>query len=106
MAAPAAAVRTGAAAPEEPVEAALALPAPVTCATCTPYWVAVVTEPEIVVVTTLVAVVLAVHPAHVVQGADVLQGPFVHPGQSLPGQALPPHQLVQAPLLHAEFVLQ
>jgi hypothetical protein len=39
-------------------------------------------------------VVLAVQPDHVVQGADVPQGPAVQPGQSDAGHALPPHQAV------------
>jgi hypothetical protein len=56
--------------------------------------VVVFAAPSIVVVTTLVAVVLAVQPDHVVQGADVPQGPAVQPGQSDAGHALPPHQAV------------
>jgi hypothetical protein len=60
--------------------------------------------PFTVVVTTLVAVVRAVHPAHVVQGAFVLHGPAVQPGQSDAGQAAPFHHEVQGPRQSSEWV--
>lgn len=83
--------------PAEPVFSA--------AATCTPYAVPVDTLPETLVVYVLLEVVLAEHPAQVVHGAFVLQGPAVHPGQSVPGQAEPPHQFVHGPLVrHSEFV--
>lgn len=62
---------------------------------CTPVLEPVVT----VVVTTEEAVVEASQPLQVVQGASVPQGPLVQPDHVLGGQALPPHQLVQGPLV-------
>lgn len=46
------------------------------------------------------AVVLAVQAVQVVHGALELQVPEVQPGQLEAGQALPPHQEVQAPEVH------
>lgn len=57
-------------------------------------------------VPTLVVVVLAVHPDHVVHGAEVLQGPAVQPGQSEGGHALPPHHAVQGALRQSVLVDQ
>lgn len=54
-----------------------------------------------VVVTTEEAVVSAEQPLQVVQGASEPQGPLVQPDHVLGGQALPPHQLVQGPSVHA-----
>jgi hypothetical protein len=76
-------------------------PVPTAWATWTPYWVAVVSTPLTVVVTALVAVVLAVQPSQLIHGASVLQEPCVQPGQSLSGQALPPHHWVHGPLRQA-----
>jgi len=65
---------------------------------CTPVLEPVVT----VVVITLLAVVLAWQPDHVVHGAsEVPQGPSVQPLQVEAGQALPPHQDVQGPSVQA-----
>jgi hypothetical protein len=50
-----------------------------------------------VVVITELAVVLAWHPLHVVQGASLAQLADVQPDQVLAGQSLPPHQDVQGP---------
>lgn len=47
------------------------------------------------------AVTDAEHPVQEVHGALVDQVPEVQPGQSEAGQALPPNQLVQGPLVHA-----
>jgi len=66
-----------------------------------PNSVVVTTDPLIVVVTTLVAVVLAAHPVHVVHGAAVLHGPSVHPDHVEPGHPLVPHHAVQGPLIQA-----
>jgi hypothetical protein len=80
----------------------------VACATWMPksVLVCVTVEPEVVttLVTTLVAVVLAVQPDQVVQGALVPHGPLVQPLQVEGGHALPPHQLVQGPLVHAPLL--
>jgi hypothetical protein len=66
-----------------------------------------VLEPVVtVVVTTLLAVVLAWHPDQVVQGASVPQGPLVQPLQVEAGHAEPPHQLVQGPSVQAPEVLE
>jgi hypothetical protein len=86
-----------------PIPTVTADPAPVlplvvcalAAATCNPYPVVTTALPFTVVVTTLVAVVLAVHPDHVVHGALVLQGPAVQPGQSVGGHADWPHHAVQ-----------
>lgn len=64
-------------------------------ATCSPNCVLTTALPFTVVVTTLVAVVLASHALHVIQGASVSHGPAVQPGQSVGGQAEPPHHAVQ-----------
>lgn len=66
-----------------------------------PNSVVVSTDPLTVVVTTLVAVVLAAHPVHVVHGAAVLHGPSVHPVHVESGHPLVPHHLVQGPLSQA-----
>ncbi|KAI1538656.1 hypothetical protein PtrSN002B_008132 [Pyrenophora tritici-repentis] len=50
------------------------------------------------------AVVLAVHPAQLVHGGDVAQGPAVQPGQSEAGHAVPSHQEVQGPWRQSERV--
>jgi hypothetical protein len=85
--------------PTVPLPAPPVLPLPVVCAaaalTCRPKAVVTTALPLTVVVTTLVAVVVAEHPAHVVHGAAVLHGPAVHPGQSDAGHALVPHHAVQ-----------
>jgi len=54
----------------------------------------------------LVAVVCCVQPDQEAQGAFVLHGPAVQPGQSDGGHALPPHQFVQGPLRMSERVDQ
>lgn len=72
----------------DPVVAALA------AATCSPYAVVTTALPLTVVVTTLVAVVRAEQPDHVVHGGDVPHGPAVQPGQSEGGQAEVPHHAV------------
>lgn len=74
--------------------------------TCSPYAVVVTGLPLTVVVTTLVAVVLASHPLQLVQGAELLQGPAVQPGQSEGGHALPSHHAVQGPDRQSERVDQ
>ena len=66
-----------------------------------PNSVVVSPDPLTVVVTTLVAVVLAAHPVHVVHGASVLHGPLVHPVHVESGHPLVPHHLVQGPFSHA-----
>lgn len=76
------------------------------CATCSPYAVDVATTPLTVVVTTLVAVVLAVHALQLVHGADVLHGPAVQPGQSDGGHLSPSHQAVHGPERQSERVDQ
>lgn len=76
------------------------------CATCSPYAVDVAATPLTVFVTTLVAVVLAVHAVQLVHGADVLHGPAVQPGQSDGGHLSPPHQAVQGPERQSERVDQ
>jgi hypothetical protein len=86
--------------PVLPVVTALA------AATCNPNCVETVALPFTVLVTTLVAVVLAEHPAHDVHGADVFHGPSVQPGQSEDGHAEVPHQLVHAPERQSERVAQ
>jgi len=89
--------------PDDVLEAAL----PVLVAWATwmpkPVDVSVTVEPPVVtvVVTTEVAVVEAVHPVQVVQGACVFHEPEVQPDQVLAGQPEMPHQLVQGPLVHA-----
>jgi len=88
-----------AAAVAEPPAAEVVLP--VASATLTPNSVVVTTDPLIVVVTTLVAVVLAAHPVHVVHGAAVLHGPSVHPVHVESGHALVPHHWFQGPLTQA-----
>ena len=88
-----------------PVLTVLALGASA-AATCNPYAVVVTALPLIVVVTTLVAVVDAEHPLHVVHGAAVLHGPAVQPGQSDDGHALPSHHAVHGPLRQSDFVDQ
>lgn len=75
-------------------------------ATCSPNAVVTVALPFTVVVTTLVAVVRAEQPDHVVQGAAVLHGPAVQPGQSDGGHAELPHQAVQGCERQAELVDQ
>lgn len=92
------------AAPVLPVAAAE--PDPLAAATCNPYAVVGTVVPLTMTVPTLVAVVLAVHPDHVVQGALVLQGPAVQPGQSEGGHALPSHQAVQGPERQSDLVDQ
>lgn len=62
--------------------------------------------PLTVTTPTLVAVVLAVHPDHVVQGAFVLHGPAVQPGQFDSGHALPSHHAVQGPERQSDLVDQ
>lgn len=55
--------------------------------------------PDIVVVTTLLAVVLAVQPVQVVHGAFVPHGPLVQPLHVLGGHPDVPHQLVHGPFV-------
>ena len=90
----------------EPAEPAV--PPFVAAATWMPKLVLVVvaTVPFVVTtaVTTLVAVVLAVQPDQVVQGALVPHGPLVQPLQVEGGHALPPHQLVHGPLVQAPLL--
>lgn len=62
------------------------------------------TTPLTVVVTTLVAVVLAVQPAQLVHGGAVLQGPAVQPGQSDAGHLDPSHHAVHGPERQSERV--
>lgn len=95
IATPAPAVFMGTPAPLEPTGVGLLEPVFSAAATCTPKLVEVTAEPEIVVVKTEDEVVLTVHPLHVVQGAAVLHGPSVQPGQSESGHWEPPHQAVQ-----------
>ena len=83
-----------------------AAPVPLAAATCNPYAVVGTVVPFTVAVPTLVVVVLAVQPDHVVQGAAVLHGPAVQPGQSDGGHALPSHQAVQGPERQSDFVAQ
>lgn len=91
--------------PATPVPVTNALPS--TCCTCTAYCKLVTALPLTVCTTVLDPVVLAVHPAQLVQGALELQGPNVQPGQSDPGHALPPHHFVHGPLVrHSLRVLQ
>jgi len=90
--------------PVLPVVAAAAVP--LTAATWSPYAVVGTVVPLTVTVPTLVAVVLAVQPDHVVQGAFVLQGPAVQPGQSDGGHALPSHHAVQGPERQSDWVAQ
>lgn len=73
-------------------------------ATFNPYAVPTTAVPFTVLVTVLVAVVLAVHADQVVHGAFVLHGPAVQPGQSLAGHALPSHQAVQGAERQSERV--
>lgn len=87
-----------------PVVAAASLP--LAAATCSPYAVVGVTVPFTVTLATLVAVVLAVHADHVVQGAFVLHGPAVQPGQSEDGHALPSHHAVHGPDRQSVLVAQ
>lgn len=101
-------------APLLPVALAPAAPlvelAALACATCMPNPVAVVVTvlPPVVtvVVYTLLAVVLAVHPLHVVQGASVLQLPLVQPLHVEGGQPEVPHQAVQGPDVQALLLPQ
>jgi len=77
----------------------------VAAATWIPYWVLVVVTvvplAVMVLVATEVAVVEAVQPPQLVQGASVAQAPLVQPDQVEGGQASVPHQLVQSPVVHA-----
>ncbi len=83
-------------------EAAVAPVAGATSATRRPYEVLMIVLLPEVVVKTLVAVVLAVHPAQLVHGAFVPQGPLVQPDHEGLGQApLEPHQFVHGPVVHA-----
>ena len=66
----------------------------------------VVAVPETVVVMTLVAVVEALQPFQLVQGALELQEPEVQPDQAALGHAVPFHQLVQPPECHDVMVDQ
>jgi hypothetical protein len=107
------AIPTTAAPNTAPIPAVTCMPAPclgsgsiLAAATCKPYAVDVAATPLTVVVMTLVAVVLAVHASQLVHGADVLQGPAVHPGQSEGGHLLPPHQAVHGPLRQSDRVDQ
>ncbi|KNG51845.1 uracil permease [Stemphylium lycopersici] len=83
-----------------------ALASALAAATCNPYAVDVAAVPLIVVVTTLVAVVLAVQPAQLVHGGELLHGPAVQPGQSEAGHLLPSHHAVQGPSRQSERVAQ
>lgn len=89
-----------------PVLPVVAAAVPLAAATCRPYAVVGVVVPFTVAVPTLVAVVLAVQPDHVVHGAAVLQGPAVQPGQSEGGHALPPHHAVHGAERQSDFVAQ
>lgn len=101
---PTAAIAAAAAPTTAPAPAVGAAPADfvlstaLAAATCNPYAVVVTTVPLIVVVTTVVDVVLAVHALQLVQGAAVLHGPAVQPGQSDAGHAVPSHHAVHGPL--------
>jgi hypothetical protein len=92
--------------PVLPVVVVVDAPVPLAAATCSPYAVVGTTVPLTVIVPTLVAVVVAVHPDHVVQGAFVLQGPAVQPGQSELGHALPSHHAVHGPERQSDLVAQ
>jgi hypothetical protein len=48
----------------------------------------------------LIAVVVAVHPVHVVHGASVLHGPLVQPDQVASGHPFWSHHVVHAPVVH------
>ena len=74
-----------------PVVVAAVVGVGVASASCTPKLVVVVTWPPLrVVVTTLLAVVVALQPAQLVQGPPDAQGPAVHPLQVAGGQAWVP----------------
>jgi hypothetical protein len=54
----------------------------------------------VVVVNVTVAVVVAEHAVHEVHGALESQVPDVHPDHVESGHPFPPHQFVQAPVVH------